>query len=282
MAKNAFVTGSSKGIGKAIALKLAEAGYNVAVNYNTDEAGGRDTCAQIQAMGRQSVLIPGNIANLEDIPRMFDTFFSVFPTIDVLVNNAGITRFKPFLEVTPELFEQLNAVDWRGSFFCTQTAARHMVEHHTQGVIINITSNHQTGHWPYASVYGPVKAALNKFTEHAAMELAKNGIRVLSVAPGYTLAHDKTKEAQMAERAKSLTPEQREEFARRREDFNRRLPLSRFGEAEEIGDIVAFLCSPGAAYMTGTCIVSDGGALLPHTIETKLEPAVWPIDKEDT
>ena len=111
--------------------------------------------------------------------------------------------------------------------------------------------------------------------------MAKNGIRVLSVAPGYTRAHDKTKEAQMAERMKALTQEQREAFKKRRDEFNQRIPLSRFGEAEEIGDIVVFLCSPGAAYMTGTCIVSDGGALLPNTIETKLEAAVWPIKKEE-
>ena len=266
MAKTALVTGSSKGIGRAIALNLAEAGYDVAVNYNSDEAGGLDTCEKIRAMGRRSIAIQANVAKLEDIEKLFREFFAEFPTIDVLVNNAGITRFCPFLEATPELFEQVISVDFRGSYFCAQAAARNMVEHGTQGVIINITSNHQIGHWPTANLYGPIKAALNKFTEHAAMELGKNGIRVISVAPGYTIIRDEQLRRQ--ERgAKNPLAE--------------KIPLNRFGTADEVGKMVAQLCSnPGAGYITGTCLYMDGGALLANVVETQIEPAVWPVTEE--
>lgn len=266
MAKTALVTGSSKGIGRAIALNLAEAGYDVAVNYNTDEAGGLDTCEKIRAMGRRSIAIQANIANVDEIGKMFDAFFAEFPTIDVLVNNAGITRFCPFLEATPELFEQVISVDFRGSYFCAQAAARNMVEHGTKGVIINITSNHQIGHWPTANLYGPVKAALNKFTEHAAMELGKNGIRVLSVAPGYTIVRDDALRRQEMGIKSPLAE---------------KIPLDRFGTADEVGKMVTQLVdNPGAGYMTGSCIYMDGGALLANIVETRVEPAVWPITEE--
>lgn len=266
MAKTALVTGSSKGIGRAIALNLAAAGYDVAVNYNTDEAGGLDTCEKIRTMGRRSIAIHANLANLEDIGKMYDEFFAEFPTIDVLVNNAGITRFCPFLEATPELFEQVISVDFRGSYFSAQAAARNMVEHGTHGVIINITSNHQIGHWPTANLYGPIKAALNKFTEHAAMELGKNGIRVLSVAPGYTIVRDDQVRRQELG-MKNPTAE--------------KIPLSRFGTADEVGKMVTQLVdNPGAGYMTGTCIYMDGGALLANIVETQVEPAVWPVTEE--
>ncbi len=242
----AFVTGSSRGIGAGIALEFAKAGYDLALNYVNSKDEAFQVKEKVEAQGAKAAVIQGDISSLSDIDRMFEEFFAVYDHIDVMINNAGITRFSPFLETTPEQFEILTNTDWRGSFFCAQKAARNMVEKGIKGVIINITSNHQVGCWPRANVYGPTKAALNKFTQNAALELAPHGIRVISVAPGYT-------------HVREITPEREE----RLKDFYGRLPLGRFCEPWEVGKACVFLSGEGAGYITGTCIAMDGGALLP-------------------
>jgi len=242
--KVALVTGASRGIGRGIALALAENGYDVGVNYNSSEEQALEVCRLIEKKGAKAVCLKGNIAKLEDIHAMFDKFFQEFDHIDLLVNNAGITRFAPFLEATEEMFMELTNTDWRGAFFCSQRAARNMVEKGVKGVIINITSNHQVGCWPRANIYGPTKAALHKFTMNAALELAKYGIRMVAIAPGYT------------DVGKSKNPEARKKVTSR-------IPMGRFATPEEVGEAVVYLASDKAGYITGTCLMMDGGALLP-------------------
>ncbi|HZJ82560.1 MAG TPA: SDR family oxidoreductase, partial [Clostridia bacterium] len=134
----------------------------------------------------------------------------------------------------------------RGSFFCAQGAARKMVEMETKGVIVNITSNHSIGCWPNSSVYGPAKAALDKLTKNMALDVAKYGIRVVAIAPGYT---------------------QLEWFSEESKDYihetAKKIPLQRFANPQEIGDAVVYLTSQSAGYITGTTLFMDGGALLP-------------------
>lgn len=251
----AFVTGSSRGIGAGIALEFAKAGYDLALNYNSSKAEADATRAKVEAEGVRAVVIQGDISKLDDIERMFGELFLAYDRIDVMVNNAGITRFAPLLEATPEMFEQVTNTDWRGSFFCTQRAARRMVEQGTKGVIINITSNHQSGCWPIANIYAPTKAALNKFTQNAALELAPHGIRVMAIAPGYT-------------QVREVKPE----FKERHDGFmEKKMPLGRFCQPWEIGKACVFLASEGAGYITGTCLVMDGGAILPVVPENNYE-----------
>ncbi|MFV0400237.1 MAG: SDR family NAD(P)-dependent oxidoreductase [Oscillospiraceae bacterium] len=242
----AFVTGASRGIGAGIALEYARAGYDLALNYATSREGAQAVAAEAEALGTRAVIIQGDISVLADIDRMFAEFSAAYDRLDAMVNNAGITRFSPFLETTPELFDQVVNTDFRGSFFCAQRAARIMVDKGIKGTIINITSNHQTGNWPRANVYSPVKAALNKLTRNAALELAPHGIRVLSVAPGYTKIRETPPEHQGWEK-KMLS----------------KLPLGRFCEPWEVGRACVFLCGESAGYITGTCLDMDGGALLP-------------------
>jgi len=242
----AFITGASRGIGAGIAVEMSKAGYDVAINYVNSKEGAIKVKEQVEANGAKAVIIQGDISSLADIDRMFEEFFAVFDHVDVMVNNAGITRFAPFLESTPEIFEELTNTDWRGSYFCAQKAARNMVEKGIKGTIINITSNHQVGCWPIASVYGPTKAALNKFTQNAALELAPYGIRMVSLAPGYTHVR-----------------ETKPEWEERLKEFYKRLPLGRFCEPWEVGKACVFLAGEGAGYITGTCLTMDGGALLP-------------------
>jgi len=248
--KIAFVTGSSRGIGKGIAIELAKAGYDVGVHYSTTREGAEDTCRQIEELGRQCHIFQGDISSLEDIARMFREFFQVFDHIDLMVNNAGITRGARFLDCTPELFEQVINTDLRGTFFCAQAAARNMVENGVKGTIINIASNHSLGCWPGSSIYAAAKAGMDKMGKNIAMELAREGIRVVTVAPGYT---------RLPER-EALRSKEAEE---RRRSIMNKIPINRFAEPWEIGRAVVFLASDGAQYITGTTLFIDGGSLLP-------------------
>ena len=241
--KNALVTGAGRGIGRAIALELGRKGYAVGVNYLHSKSGAQAVCDEITARGGKAVPLQADVGKNAELSAMFEAFFEAFGSIDLMVNNAGLSKFYPFLEVTEEQWTELTFSDWKGAFFGTQYAARNMVEHSKQGVIINISSNHVDGCWPQANIYGPTKAALTKFGKSAAMELAPYGIRVITVAPGYTdVDWPKDHPVQLAKP---------------------RIPLKRFAEPQEIAKIVAFLASDACSYMTGNCVTIDGGAPLP-------------------
>lgn len=248
--KTALVTGASHGIGRAIALALAENGYDIGVNYFKNKSEAEEVCRLAELKGAKTLCLQADVKNIDDINKMFDMFFNKFEKIDLLVNNAGITKFCPFLEATEELWEEITNTDWKGAFFCAQRASKKMIEHDVKGTIINIVSNHVEGCWPTANIYGPTKAALAKFTKNAAMELAKYGIRVVAVAPGYTdVGWDKNDPVY---------------------DAMPKLPLKRFAATEEIADAVLFVSSDKAQYITGTCLTVDGGALLPVVPENSI------------
>ena len=249
--KVAFVTGASKGIGRGIAICLARAGYDVGINYNTDLEGAEYTAGKVREFGKKAVVLKGNIKNLDEIHQMFEEFHKEFDHLDLMVNNAGITKGAPFLESSPELWEDVINTDFRGTFFCGQQAARKMVKDGTRGVIINITSNHIIGVFNRNSIYGAAKAGVDKLTKNMALELAEYGIRVVSIAPGCTELEWFNEEWQK----RYVIP------------VSKRIPMKRFATPEEIGEAVVFLASEKAGFITGTTLMIDGGALLPvHTI----------------
>ena len=248
-AKSVLVTGASRGIGKAIALALADQGWNVGINFHTSEKQAHEVCRLIESKGNKAAVLQGNVASIEDISTMFENFFQIFGKIDLLVNNAGITKYRPILETSLELWDEITNTDWKGSYFCTQYAARDMIKNGTKGSIINITSVHQVLNFPMASVYGPTKAALYKFTQHAALEFAPYGIRVNSIAPGYIKVTDPSS---VSEREKLMVS---------------RIPAQRIGQAHEIAEAVCFLASDKAEYITGSNLTVDGGALLPALMD---------------
>lgn len=243
MNKTALVTGSSKGIGRAIVLELAKSGYDVCINCSNSLAEAEQVKEICVNSGVQAVVIQANIATTEGRKKLFEEYFKAYDHIDVLVNNAGITRMIPFFETTEKLFDDVLNLDLKGSYFCSQYAAKNMVETGTRGVIVNITSIHQETQFPFASVYGPCKAALMKLTKHLALELARYGIRVVAVAPGCTL--NDTSKRNSARTKLHAT----------------RIPLRRWAECEEIAHSVAFLVSDKADYVTGICLPVEGGVL---------------------
>lgn len=241
--KVCVVTGASKGIGRAIAIAMAGAGYDVAVNYNTDKAGALAVCEEIEALGRKAIAIRADVGEVRQIQTLLEKVTEYFPEINVWVNNAGISSEAYFLDTTEEFFDRMNRVDWKGLYFCSQYAARHMIEHGIKGVIINIASNQVDGCWPRATVYAPVKAAVAKFTKNAAMELSRKGVRMVAVAPGYTDVGWPEGDIRLQAAA--------------------RLPLKRFATTGEVAQAVVYLASEEAAYITGSCLTIDGGATLP-------------------
>lgn len=246
--KCALVTGSSSGIGKGIAAVLAAHGYDVGINYSKNEEGALDTLRLVEEQGRRGVLLRADVSDMTQNAALMESFLEEFGRIDLLVNNAGITRMAPFLELTEDLFDTVIGIDLKGAIFLSQKAARSMVEQKIRGRIINITSNHQQGCWPGATVYAASKAALLKFTMNCAMELSNYGITVNAIAPGYTVI------------------ERMGDHEKRYQKELERLPLHRFLTPAEVGEAVVYLTSDAAGYITGTCLTMDGGALLPALV----------------
>lgn len=224
-------------------MVMAEAGYNIVVNYRSGREAALEVCEAAEKMGVEALAVYADMSSMGDIRKMFETVFQVFPVVDVLVNNAGISSEVRFLDATEEMFDHMTAVDWKGVFFSSQIVAGRMIEQGVKGVIINISSNQADGCWPRASIYAPTKAAVSKFTKNAAMELAPYGIRMAAVAPGYTDV--------------GWDPED----VRRKAEA--RLPFRRFATTDEIAKGVLYLASEDASYITGTTLVIDGGATLP-------------------
>ena len=157
--KTALVTGASRGIGRAIALRLAEDGANVAVIYAGSADKAEAVVNEITALGVNAKAYRCNVADSAAVNETVKAVTNDLGKIDILVNNAGITKFMPFLEVSPEMFDTITNVDLRGTFFCAQRAAKDMIRHGTRGCIINTSSVHRGTNYPKASVYGPAKAA---------------------------------------------------------------------------------------------------------------------------
>ena len=240
--KVAFVTGGASGIGKIIALTFAQNGYDVAFSYLGSENTAKEVKSQIEKENRKAFAIKADLSKYSDIIKMFSEFKKHFNRLDVFINNAGITEKSAFLETTEEQFDKMCDVDFKGAYFCTQNAAKIMIENNIEGSIIMISSNNAYAHFADVSVYGSVKAAMTKMAEHIAIELAKYKIRVNTIAPGWT----DTGAARLGNK----------------EETYYKIPLCKWVEPEEIAETALYLSSPSAQSITGATIVMDNGALL--------------------
>ncbi len=240
--KTAFVTGGGTGIGKGIAVSLAKSGYDVAISYRGSEEGANDTLERIRHFGRKAAAIRADVSKKSDIDNMFSEFANHFERLDLFVNNAGITLKSSFIETSEEIFDTVCSVDFKGAFFCMQNAAKFMIDKNIKGSIVLISSNNAKAHFADVSVYGSVKAAAQKMAEHAAIELAKYGIRVNTVAPGWT----DTGSSRLDDK----------------ESTYYKIPLKKWASVDEVADAVKYLASHSARSITGVTLTVDNGALL--------------------
>ena len=252
--KRAFVTGGSKGVGRGIAYGMADAGWDVAINYHSDLAGAEESKAEIEKRGQRCVIVGGNVGVKSDVEAMFATLKSEFGGLDCMINNAGRQTFAPLLELAEDDWDKTLSTNLKGTFLCTQQAGLLMRNQGSGGSIINIGSG--ANKQPFLNLidYCASKGGVDQLTRVSACELGQYGIRVNCVAPG----------AIEIERTKEESPN----YA---ETWSAITPMGRVGNPEDIANVVAFLASDAAAFTTGQTVYVDGG------LWTK---AQWPYETE--
>ena len=247
----ALVTGAGQGVGKGIALELARAGCQVAVNDIAEEALAEQTVAEIAALGVEAFSIRADVSSRLAVQEMFDRVLGRFAKLDILINNAGIQTWQPLLEVGEADWDRVINTNLKGTFLCTQFAAHHMKEH-GGGAIINIGSGSNKLPFPHLVAYTASKGGIEMFTRVAAVELGRYGIRVNCVAPG----------AIEVERTRLEDPQ----YAA---TWGQITPLGRVGTPADVGAAVVFLASQDAAFITGQTIWVDGALFT---------QAAWPYE----
>jgi glucose 1-dehydrogenase len=242
--KKALVTGSSQGIGQAIALRFAEEGADVIIDYVTHPETAAATVQSVQKLGRRVVAIQGDIGKVADTQRMVKESVEALGGLDILVNNAGVEKNAPFWEVTEADYDFVLNINLKGAFFATQAFARHRMEVKQPGKVINVSSVHEELPFPHFTSYCASKGGIKMVMRNLSIELAPFGITVNNIAPGAietpintTLLHDPAKlNALLAN-----------------------IPLARLGKTSDVSGVAAFLASADADYITGATIVVDGG-----------------------
>lgn len=244
MSKTAIVTGASRGIGKACALRLAKAGMDVVVNYNSSEEEAVKVVNAIKEMGQEAVAIKANVSDRKEVATLFREAYKQLGHIDVLVNNAGVVDDAYLLMLNMDSLDRSMDINVKGYFYCCQQAALKMFKQKS-GKIVNVSSVSSKLALAGQSVYSATKGAVNSMTATLAKELAPYGIQVNAVAPGFI----------GTEMIEAIPEEKKAEYLKN-------IPMGRLGTVEEVAEVVNMLCSDASSYITGQVIVMDGGLSL--------------------
>jgi 3-oxoacyl-[acyl-carrier protein] reductase len=237
----AIVTGGGRGIGRAIAARLAGEGANLAISYRSNDDAAEETAKAVREAGVECELFKGDVASPADVEALFKGASDSFGRVDILVNNAGITRDNLMMRMKEDEFDEVLRTNLKGTYLCTRAALRPMVRARW-GRIVNVSSVvGLVGNAGQAN-YAASKAGIIGFTKSVAREVAQHGITANVVAPGYVETE--------------LTGSLPEDV---KDQIKAQVPMGRFGEAEEVAEVVAFLAGQGAAYVTGQTIAVDGG-----------------------
>lgn len=244
----AVVTGSSRGIGKAIALAMAQAGAHVVINYLANRDLAEEVAREARAMGVQALVVGADVSQRADVERLFSQVLETFGRIDILVNNAAAFQpAVPVVDLPEEEWDRVIAVNLKGQFLCARAAARQMIQQRS-GVIINISSLGAQVVMHDMAAYCASKGGVETFTRALALELAQYGIRVNGIAPGHINTEENL--AWVAE------------VSGREERFGARIALGRLGKVEEIASTAVFLASDDSGYITGQILYAEGGIMI--------------------
>jgi len=248
--RTAVVTGARRGIGRAIAIALANEGYHVAVHDIEIDALSRETESAIRDAGRACLLVEADLSKADAAKALIATCAEHFGRVDAVVNNAAWWTWAPYTEASEEDWDRMLAIDLKAPFLIGKAAAEQMASQNGGGAIVNISSVHRARTWPNDSIYGVCKAGIARLTESMAYELGPASIRVNAIAPGYIDSRVPDPEASpIGEPAYAAT-------------VKPWTPLRRIGVPEDIAQAAVFLLSDKASYITGQCITVDGGFLL--------------------
>ncbi len=242
--RTALVTGSSRGIGRAIALRLAREGADVVVNYSRSEAEALEVVAGVEAAGRRGFALKADLRIADEARRLVDEAAAGLGRLDILVNNAGGGRAGEFTEVTEDDYDHVVDLNLKGVFFATQAFARLAIAAGRPGRVITVSSVHEELPLPGQASYCAAKGGVKVLTRDLAVSLARHGITVNAIAPG-AIATDANAELM--------------EDAPRLEALLRQIPLGRLGSPDDVAGVAAFLASDDAAYVTGSTYFVDGG-----------------------
>jgi glucose 1-dehydrogenase len=254
--KVALVTGSSQGIGQAIAVRLAAEGANIVIDYRSHPEGAEETLTKVQTAGgncymaqcpkSQGHIIKADLGNVSDVRQMINESIQHFGKLDILVNNAGLERHASFWAITEEDYDAVMNVNIKGAFFATQEMVKHLIATQRRGKIINISSVHEELPFPNFTAYCVSKGGMKMLTRNLAVELGPLGITVNNVAPGAIETPINTKLLNDPQKLGVLLEN---------------IPLGCLGKPQDVASVVAFLASSDADYITGTTFFVDGGLL---------------------